>query len=181
MTARAELRAATAADHERVDRLFSMLDLTRESDYRLFLTAQAAAHLPVEDTLEAAGAHALLADWPERRRAHLLKADLADLGTQVPPPQEPPALPDPASIFGAIYVLEGSRLGGALLKRGLPAGLPKRFLDSEQAPGAWRKLLAKLEESLYEPALVEAASQTAREVFRRFEDAGRRYVGTAQA
>jgi heme oxygenase len=73
-------------------------------------------------------------------------------------------------------VLEGSRLGGAVLKRSIPENRPKRFLDAHQAPGAWRKLLAMLEESLYEPASVEAASQTARQVFRRFEDAARRYL-----
>jgi heme oxygenase len=180
VTARAVLRAATAADHERVDRLFSSLDLAREADYRLFLMAQATAHLPVEEAIEAAGARELLRDWPERKRAHLLRDDLADLGAQVPPPIEPPALPDAASIFGAIYVLEGSRLGGALLKRGLPAGLPKRFLDAEQAPGAWRKLLAKLDEFVYAPEQLEAATEAARQVFMRFETAGRRYLETVQ-
>jgi len=180
VTARAVLRAATAADHERVDRLFSSLDLAREVDYRLFLIAQAAAHLPIEEAIDVAGAHALLADWPERKRAHLLTADLADLGAGVPSPQEPPALPDAASIFGAIYVLEGSRLGGALLKRQLPAGLPKRFLNAEQAPGAWRKLLAKLDEFVYAPEHLEAATNAARQVFMRFERAGRLYLETVQ-
>jgi heme oxygenase len=178
--ARAALRHATRADHERVDRLFSSLDLTRKADYRLFLVAQAAAHLPVEEAIEAAGAQALLGDWPERRRAHLLREDLADLGAEIPPALEAPALPDAASVFGAIYVLEGSRLGGALLKRGLPAGLPKRFLDAEQAPGAWRKLLAKLDEFVYAPEQLEAAGKAARQVFMRFEAAGRRYLETVR-
>jgi heme oxygenase len=180
VTARAALRGATAADHERVDRLFSSLDLAREADYRLFLIAQAAAHLPVEEAIEAAGARALLADWPERRRAHLLREDLADLDAEVPPALEAPALPDAASIFGAIYVLEGSRLGGTLLKRGLPIGMPKRFLDAEQSPGAWRKLLAKLDEFVYAPEHLEAATNAARQVFMRFERAGRLYLETVQ-
>jgi heme oxygenase len=180
VTARAALRVATAADHERVDRLFSSLDLTRLADYRLFLTAQAAAHLPVEEAVNAAGARALLSDWPQRMRGHLLEADLTDLGVEVPSPQEPPALPVAASIFGAIYVLEGSRLGGAMLRRELPAGFPKRFLDAEQAPGAWRKLLAKLDEFVYAPDQLEAASLAAREVFMRFEIAGRQYLETVR-
>ena len=181
MSARAALRAATMDDHERVDRLFSRFDLSATESYGRFLTAQAAAHLPIEAALEAAGAGQLVADWEQRKRSHLLQADLAELGIGIPAPVEPPPLPGAQAVLGALYVLEGSRLGGAVLKRGLPAAAPERFLGAEQAPGAWRKLLAKLEESLYEPALVEAASQTAREVFRRFEDAGRRYVGTAQA
>jgi heme oxygenase len=180
VTARAALRAATAADHERVDRLFSLLDLTREADYRLFLTAQAAAYLPIEKAIDGRGVVDLLPDWPARRRAHLLLADLAIMGIEAPAMQEPPALADAASMFGAIYVLEGSRLGGALLKRGLPCGLTKRFLDAEQAPGAWRKLLAKLDEFVYAPEQLRAASETARDVFMRFEAAGRRYLETVR-
>jgi heme oxygenase len=181
VSARAALRAATLADHERVDSLFSAFELGDAAGYRLFLAAQAAAHLPVEQALEAAGVAELLPDWPARRRSHLLEADLAELGLEVPDPLQPPPLPDTPAVLGAVYVIEGSRLGGAVLKRSLPAGAPKRFLAAEQAPGAWRKLLAKLDESLYEPALVEAASQTARLIFRRFEAAGRRYLETARA
>jgi heme oxygenase len=181
MSARAALRAATAEDHARVDRLFSTFDFGDPSGYRRFLGAQAAAHLPIEAALDAAGAAHLLADWPARRRSHHLLADLAALGLAVPKPVEPPPLPASAALLGAVYVLEGSRLGGALLKRGLPAGAPKRFLDAEQAPGAWRKLLAKLDESLYDPALLGAACETAGQVFRRFEVSARRFVETAQA
>ncbi|HEX8534793.1 MAG TPA: biliverdin-producing heme oxygenase [Allosphingosinicella sp.] len=181
MSARAALRAATSEDHERVDRLFSRFDLGSPDGYRLFLTAQAAAHVPIEAALDAAGAEALLPDWRARRRSHLIEADLAELGCTLPDPVELPVLADTAAIMGALYVLEGSRLGGAVLKRELAPHAPMRFLAAEQAPGAWRKLLAKLDESLYQPALVEAASQTARLVFRRFEIAARRHLESAQA
>jgi heme oxygenase len=179
VSARAALRAATAEDHRRVDQLFSRLDLGSDAGYRLFLTAQAAAHLPVEIALEAAGAAEWLPDWPERRRSHLLIADLAELGVDPPAPIPPPALVDEASIMGALYVLEGSRLGGAFLKRSLAPQAPTRFLAAAQEAGAWRKLLAKLDESLYEPARVESACGTARQVFRRFETAGRLYLELA--
>ena len=176
MSARAALRAATAEDHDRVDRLFSRLDLGSDASYRLFLTAQAAAHLPVEHALEAAGVAAMLPDWPGRRRSALLLADLAELGIEPPAPVPPPPLAGEAEIFGAAYVLEGSRLGGAYLKRSLSPGAPRRFLGAAQEAGAWRKLLAKLDESLYEPARLEESCESARQVFRRFEIAGRLYL-----
>jgi heme oxygenase len=179
VSARAALRAATADDHERVDRLFSRLDFGSDAGYRLFLTAQAAAHLPVERALEAANVAALLPDWFQRRRADLLLADLAELGVDPPAPVPPPALATQASILGAVYVLEGSRLGGAYLKRSLAPHAPRRFLAAAQEAGAWRKLLAKLDESLYERARVEAACESARQVFDRFEKAGRRYLELA--
>jgi heme oxygenase len=118
----------------------------------------------------------LLADWPERRRGELIAADLAELGAELPEPIAPPRLGGEASMLGALYVLEGSRLGGALLKRSLSDRVPCRFLAAPQQPGAWRKLLAKLDECLYEPARVGEACDTARQVFRRFELSGRRYL-----
>jgi heme oxygenase len=179
VSARAALRAATAEDHERVDRLFSRLDLGSDADYRLFLTAQAAAHLPVEAALDASGIMAFVPNWPERRRSDLLLADLAELGIDPPVAVPSPPLDEEPAILGATYVLEGSRLGGAFLKRGLAAHAPCRFLSAPQEAGAWRKLLAKLDESLYEPARVEGACETARQVFKRFEIAGRLYLECA--
>jgi heme oxygenase len=181
VSAHAALRAATAADHERVDRLFSRLDLGSELDYRLFLTAQAAAHLPIEQALETAAVSALIPDWPDRRRSELLLADLAELGVEPPPAVPPPPLEGASAVLGAAYVLEGSRLGGAYLKRSLTPQAPRRFLAAAQAAGAWRKLLAKLDESLYEPAQVEEACETARQVFMRFEISGRRYLELAKS
>src|SRR5689334_6570101 len=107
------LRDATAAAHDEVDALFSRVDLTNAAGYRAFLSAQAFAHLAVEAALDAAGAERVIADWPERRRAALLRADLAELGIAAEQ-GSPPSLSGAASIAGAAYVLEGSRLGGAM-------------------------------------------------------------------
>jgi heme oxygenase len=174
MKARQALRAGTASEHERVDRLFSRFDLSRIEDYRLFLSAQAAAHLPVEAALDTAGAERIVEDWPTRRRAALLLADLEELGLPQPRPMEAPELKDDAAILGAIYVLEGSRLGGAMLKRSLPDIAPKRFLGATQAPGNWRKLLESLDHFLYETVALESALLAAKQVFERFEAGGLR-------
>jgi heme oxygenase len=176
-SARAALRAATAAEHERVDRLFSGLDLANPADYRLFLLAQASAFLPVEAAIDKAGGKDVLPDWPDRRRGHLLGEDLRELGAK-PEPLPSPSLADPPSILGAIYVLEGSRLGGALLKRSLSETAPKRFLHAPQPAGSWRKLLEKLDLFLYRPDLLDKAVSAARDVFQRFEAGGLRYLET---
>ena len=176
MKARSHLRSATAEAHERVDRLFGAYDLADREGYRRFLLAQAAAFLPVEASLDAAGAGRLLADWSARQRGDRLKADLADLGAEVPPPVLSPSLCSPADIAGAIYVLEGSRLGGALLKEALPETVPRRFLEAPQEPGSWRKLLERLDDFLYEPAALDAAVLVAKGVFQSFEAGGLRYL-----
>jgi heme oxygenase len=174
--ARLALRAATASDHERVDRLYSRFDLSDLRDYKRFLTAQAAAHLPVEAAIDRAGAEALVPDWPARRRRELLLADLADLGLCVPDPVRAPALSGNSELLGAIYVLEGSRLGGAVLKCKLPDIAPRRFLDAPQLAGNWRKLLELLDHFLYGTAALDSATSAARDVFQCFEAGGLRVL-----
>lgn len=176
MSARAALRLGTRAEHERVDRLFGALDLALPGDYRRFLAAQAAAFLPVEASLEQAGIAAVVPDWPERRRSCFLRDDLAALGAELPAPEAVPELGGGPEILGALYVLEGSRLGGAALRRGLPAQAPQSFLNHPQSPGAWRKLLETLDHSVYETATLDAALGAARTVFGCFEAAGRRIL-----
>jgi heme oxygenase len=176
MKARAALRAATAAEHDRVDAVFGRLDLARREDYRLFLLAQAAAFLPVERALEDAGAQGVVHDWSERRRAHLLVQDLGALGVPLPAPEPAPVFAGTAETLGAVYVLEGSRLGGAMLRRGVAADAPQAFLAAPQHKGSWRKLLELLDDRLYETAAIETAVGAARKTFLCFEAGGLRFL-----
>jgi len=115
------LRAATSDAHARVDAAFSRLDLACPADYRRFLAAQAGALLPLEAALDRAGAEAVLPDWPARRRSAALLEDLRRLGQ--PPGRPLPVIGDgPGWVLGALYVLEGSRLGGQVLRRRVLAG-----------------------------------------------------------
>jgi heme oxygenase len=158
-----------------VDALFSRFDLTLDDHYRQFLAAQAAAYIPVESALDRSRAAAVLPDWERRRRADLLRSDLRDLDADYES-LPTPVFANPAAVLGAIYVLEGSRLGGAMLKRGLRPDLPARFLGAAGEPGAWRRLAARLDDGLAEPDMLDAATGAAREVFGLFELAGQHRV-----
>lgn len=168
VSARDALRTATADDHARVDRLFGRLRLDRRDEYVGFLRAQAMAYLPAEAAVERAAPTALLPDWPERRRAALLRDDLDRLGVTRPAEGRAPSLASPAAVLGAVYVLEGSRLGGRLLARSVPAHFPRRFLTAGE-PRLWRALVAALDENLADPADRAKAVAAAREVFALFE------------
>ena len=173
----AALRAGTAPDHERLDGLFAGFDLSAPAGYRDFLTAHARALPAVESALDAAGFAALLPDWPERRRAAALAADLADIGG-IPPAPLPFATPaDPAAAWGVAYVVEGSRLGGKLLSRRVGTGLPKSYLATAQAPGAWRNFLQSLDKAIHTPQEIAVATGAAGAVFALFERAGREQTG----
>jgi heme oxygenase (biliverdin-IX-beta and delta-forming) len=171
--ARAALRDGTRAEHDALDALFARFDLTDRGHYARFLAAHAEAGLPVEAALD--GAEALFPDWPARRRGPALVADLAALGQAVSVAPIAP-LPEPAAIAGAVYVLEGSRLGGQLLARRVGKGLPTEYLAAHQGKGAWAVLLAQLESVLTDDARRARAVASARTVFERFAEAGRRWM-----
>lgn len=175
--ARAALRGATAAAHARVDAGFGGFALDSLAGYSRFLQAQAAAFLPVEAALDRARAEETIPDWPQRRRAALLRSDLADLAVTASALPEP-ELATPAEIAGAVYVIEGSRLGGAMLVRGVSPDLPTRFLSAPQGAGAWRALLDRLDHLFFDDnASIEEAIHAAGRVFALFERAAEQAVG----
>lgn len=169
MSARSYLRSITRSAHGRVDTRFSAFDLSDDHSYRGFLEAQATAFLPLEAALDRAGAGRLLSDWPQRRRADALKSDLTELGIQLPNEASAPDYLDEASIWGGLYVLEGSRLGGAVLRRSVGRHLPKAFL--KPAPkGAWSAFVAELERNLYDRVILQRAGVSALNTFACFEN-----------
>ncbi len=172
------LRAATSDAHERLDARFSTFDLAHPVDYGAFLRAQAGAFFPMEDALDAAGAQSVVADWPERRRSAALRADLTALDLPEPAPVPVPLLASEAAILGALYVLEGSRLGGAMLVRRIPDTWPKTFLTPGN-PAAWRAFVTVLEERLSSRADIDEAAAAAASVFEAFASSADNILGTA--
>ena len=115
------VRAATRAAHEQADQLFGSFDLADPQAYRRLLAAHNAVVPLCEAVLEASGVNRMIGDWPGRSRAAALAEDLAMVGGH---PGDGLALASPVlppAAFGMLYVLEGSRLGGAVLARRLQA------------------------------------------------------------
>jgi heme oxygenase len=174
------LRVATAPYHQRVDGLFSQFDVTHEEGFRLFLRAQALAYLPVENALDRAGAGSLISDWCHRERSDDLVSDMALLNIPVPTALEAPSFASAAEVLGGVYVLEGSRLGAALLARSVSPSLPTSFLARRTTGGAWRRLLRLLDESLTDAEDLRLASAAAQTVFKLFEQAARSVLSCQQ-
>ena len=171
------LRDATAAAHQRVDAAFAHFDLADRASYARFLKAHAEVVWPLEATL---AGERIAPDWEDRKRGHLLREDLAFLRQ---PGEAPLAavvdewnFADPAQIAGALYVLEGSRLGGKFLARQLPPGFPRAYLDADQASGNWRNLLDRLDTFLYDAPALQSALAAAHQVFAAFERSAQRWA-----
>ncbi|MET0269235.1 MAG: biliverdin-producing heme oxygenase [Sphingomonas sp.] len=139
MSLRADLRTATADDHARLDVMFGRFDLGDRAAYRGFLTAHARALAPVEAAILASGD---TAGW--HPRFPLVAADLVAIGAPVPAALTLD-MPKPAALWGMRYVVEGSRLGGAMLARQVGPGLPSAYLGAQHGRGEWRAFLETLE------------------------------------
>ncbi|MES2422108.1 MAG: biliverdin-producing heme oxygenase [Pseudomonadota bacterium] len=156
----ARLRAATASDHDAVDAGFGRYDLTDADDYRALLIAHAKALPAVEAWLEGIPGLAAV-----RSRGEALAADLAALGEDMPVPMAFDLAPSEAAGWGAMYVVEGSRLGGIMLSRSVPAGMPSAYLGAKHLSGEWRALLAAIDDQPADQAWVDQAIIGAKAAF----------------
>lgn len=167
------LRIGTQSAHAAIERALERKGLFEtRSGYARYLRGWYRLQAGAEALLEGPEVAALLPDWPTRRRARLIAADLACLGSDVPSvPRLPAELPlAPAAILGLLYVLEGSTLGSAVLLSRLrekdvaPVGAT-RFLEAGGAHrgASWRTFLDALETqaSRIDPIDVVAAARTA--------------------
>ncbi|MBH3413787.1 biliverdin-producing heme oxygenase [Pseudomonas putida] len=169
------LREGTRDCHKSLEARLPFFSPSFDSaDYRRLLQAYYGFHLPLEHCLS---------DYQgrERHKAPTLVRDLLALGLSeadigaLPLCQALPAIRDEASALGVMYVLEGSTLGGQVLKRAMAERLGighdsgAAFLDvyGERTGSYWRSFLERLDRA---PAAEQAVTvQAAIDTFTRFE------------
>lgn len=148
------LRVVTAHLHQTLeDRLDAIERLSSQSDRRALVSRYYRMHASADLALEAWLGEAADLDPAARRRTPLLVKDMAALGLTTPPVSGLPriALESLAEALGFLYVLEGSALGGRVIRKGLQAkGKTLRglsFLDpyGDETAGRWRSFLGILE------------------------------------
>ena len=138
----ARLRAETRPAHDRLEAEFDILAQCRtDAAYAALLALLHGVHSRLEPALDAV-APAVLDDWPERRKLHLLEQDLRQLGVdpeRLPATGRLPQLTSPARTLGVLYVVEGATLGGAVIARAARPR-PTRFLDAygDRRAALWR-------------------------------------------
>lgn len=171
------IRAETAALHERLEARLDILSRLADPTLRRRVMARFwGLYAGVEDALAhwLGGVDGL--DYEARRKTRVLAGDLAALGVN---PDDAtrmaaPALSSPAEALGFQYVLEGSTLGGKVIRRDAEArGLTLEGLSFFDVYGAqtgarWRDFRAVLERACAaDPA---AAARGARRGFTLIED-----------
>jgi heme oxygenase len=153
-------------------------EVTREG-YLAILSVLYGFHEPIEGALcEADGTPSAMT---HRRRVHLLRNDLRDLGLSVeaieaiPLASAPAKLDDPGRFLGALYVREGSTLGGRMMAKRLdhlcePGRVDgRRFLSGTvHDPRLWLECCAALEQAA-DVGQLETMITAAHETFAVFE------------
>lgn len=167
---RERLRKRTGSLHAHVDFRAAGMRLETASGYARFLTSQASVILPLEDALESAGVMRLLADWGDRCRSEALKADLLEIGASCFP-VSPPVFKSDAALLGALYVLEGSRLGARVILSRIGFCSATRYLRHGEGLRLWPSFLEILESDEGVRQHPDAAEDAARLVFEMFAQA----------
>lgn len=171
------LRHATAAAHAALDQaLMDRASFRSRAGYAAFLRMQHRFHRDIDALYLAPTLQGWLPGLAQRRRLAVIAQDLADLGL-TPELAEPPRFApgetgSDAGALGWLYVAEGSRLGGAVLRKlvaeiGLSDTFGARHLAPAQSgPAAhWRRFVAQLDAAPLDAAGEAAAIAGARDAF----------------
>ena len=172
---RLALRDATRPHHERVEAAVDLPARTRDrATYRALLASLYSLFGPLEEQLAGLPWREAGLDFAAHRRAHLLRADIADLGG-APEAVAPAALPRTdglAAGLGALYVLEGSALGGKIIAREAEAALGLGGVGTSFFRGGdgatWRAFGRALDAALDTPDRFRRARHAAEQTFDAF-------------
>ncbi|MBX2987338.1 MAG: biliverdin-producing heme oxygenase [Bdellovibrionaceae bacterium] len=153
---RARLREATSPHHQKAEESLGILDESLSPErYRKILRAFLAVHRTLEKKFEeraGAGCEASRFYLRDRRKTPWLLSDLEFLPVSAAPDvADVDWLNSSAKVWGVLYVLEGSTLGGQLIsrhlqkKRNIPEAALRFFESYGPRTGAmWTAFLAEL-------------------------------------
>lgn len=170
------LRAATQADHRRLESRTNILARIGQPDERRALVEGFhLLHREAETALAPWLAEVPGLDFAGRRRSERLARDLKAVDGRPRPSGPAPRVAGIAEALGRMYVLEGSTLGGHVIRRAAEGrgdslrGLS--FLDpyGDRVGERWRKFIAVLEAHAVTAADTEAMVAGARDGFRHAE------------
>jgi len=177
--ASAAIKSATALAHAKTEKalIYHIKRIQTGRDYGNLLGCLYAFYAPVEQLFEP-WVRPVLADYDERRKSNRLLTDLQTMGIATPPPYlRLPAVENLSAALGCFYVLEGSVLGGVIIKkiiRGKCPRLPENafgfFSGYDQQNGIqWLKFLEQFDLLLTDTNKQSAAITAANDCFKQFE------------
>lgn len=151
-----KIRQQTRPNHEALEHAMSpfIMQVGHVSEYARLLRFFYGYFKPVQDAIDKAVDRQKLPDYDERRKPEWILKDLQDLGERdhapIPLYLEAPPVKNAAEAIGALYVLEGSSLGGKVICNTIAGNLgisDKKGLSffygyGPAAAGKWKDFMA---------------------------------------
>lgn len=172
-----EIKAATKEAHQKLEKtvVLRLKDIRSQADYAEVLKCFYAYFNAIESAIAPYITTAVLPDYPKRRNSSYIKQDIIELGEDVSALLNPevPNINHTVSALGALYVLEGSIMGGPyivemLRKYGMDKGFSFFSGYGEDTGRMWGSFTAVMNKAVKTPEEQTAIIATANETFSLF-------------
>ncbi|WP_333886142.1 biliverdin-producing heme oxygenase [Sphingobacterium siyangense] len=179
MMIKEELRNQTASPHQQLEKLVvaRLKSIRSNAEYADLLKIFYSYFKNLEEAIAPYITANILADYPERRHAVSLAEDIVDLGGDLNelPEVHVPNIDSTAKALGALYVMEGSVMGGMVIvqmlaKYGIIEGVSFFSGYGSETSQKWNVFIDVLRANISEEHAADAI-YAARETFARFADA----------
>ncbi|MEH6308609.1 biliverdin-producing heme oxygenase [Olivibacter sp. CPCC 100613] len=178
-----KIKEATKVPHQQLEGVVvrKLKTISSDKDYAEFLKFFYMYFNAVERAIKPYITPAVLSDYHERRNSSFIRKDIESLGenTDNLPDVEVLAVGTVQEALGALYVLEGSIMGGSIIvkmleKLGITKGLSFFSGYGEQTQDKWRIFINILNEKAATPEQEELAIKAACRTFELFGETFKR-------
>lgn len=172
-----KIKEATTAAHLQLNKtvLEKMRSIRNNADYASFLKYFYTYFSQIEQTIAPYITEDVLPDYKDRRNSSYLKNDIAHLGGEIAkvPSVSLPAITNKLEALGALYVLEGSVMGGSIMvkmleKAGITEGVSFFSGYGAETGQKWSTFTTVLNEQASTSEEQEVAIKAANETFLHF-------------
>ena len=176
-----KLKIRTLVSHQELEKLLvqHMRGMKSRDDYLNLLKYFYSYFGALEDRINLYITNKELPDYKERRKSASLAADILSLGGELPkktPAEALPVIENHLQAFGALYVMEGSTLGGLIISQMIrkQLGVPDQHLTFFQSYGdhlvtMWKKFKVTLDGQPENNTDAEIVITAADATFRQFK------------
>jgi len=171
------IKEATKAEHQNLEKkvVQKLKSIRSNSDYADLLKHFYAYFSHIEEIIKPFIVADVLPDYPQRRNSSYIKADIIALGSDLNdlPATTLPEITNTIEALGALYVLEGSIMGGSIIvqmlqKGGINQGV-SFFSGYGEATGMmWGNFIAVLNQNATNEKQEAEAIRAANDTFKHF-------------
>lgn len=171
------IKEATKAEHQNLEKqvVLKLKAIRSNEDYADLLKHFFAYFSHIEETIKPFITASVLPDYAQRRNSGYIKADILELGADIThlPFTTVPKIENAVQALGALYVLEGSIMGGSIIvkmleKEGVTKGVSFFSGYGEDTGMMWGNFIAVLNAQAKTEQEEQEAIVAANETFKHF-------------